>query len=148
MFYYLCLRPRYSGQVGAMPLKQARIKNVTFQLDDSAPRGLFRTHGAVQEVMPMDCIWISKFYVQLEQIHHSSSNNNCEIMFISMCNSNLLWVCIETILSDRRSSYVWVVLHMSGQTSRCICWKLDASKEKAEWDTKPVGKIIGFVPLV
>lgn len=75
--------------------------------------------------MPMDCIWISKFYVQLEQIHHSSRNNNCEIMFISMCNSNLLWVCIETILSDRRSSYVWVVLHMSGQT--CVNASVESS---------------------
>lgn len=61
MFYYLCLWPRYSGQAGAMPLKQARIKSVTFQLDDSAPYGLFLTHGAVQEVMTMDCIWLHQF---------------------------------------------------------------------------------------
>lgn len=67
MFYYLCLWPRHCGQAGAMPLKQARIKSVTFQRDDAAPHGAFLTHGADQEVAPMDCIWISSwcedFYV-------------------------------------------------------------------------------------
>lgn len=82
-----------------MPLKQARIKSVTFQRDDSAPHGAFLMHGADQEVEPMDWVWVSSWcedlcvtWAAISQIWDFSSSLKC--------NPHRLWrVCIQVRLT-------------------------------------------------